>query len=250
MIGLPIVCYKTHWLRMIVIPVLSEERVAKVFGAVLDVSNLYEEFEKATETFTQIPGGIHRCYLSDPIHLEYYSEGLCKMLGYTADEVGQLIGADMDYCQLIHPEDRKAFERFCVRIAASGGKHSIEYRMLCKDGSAISVADIMDAQRSSSGIMYGYSVVTNQQKYKKRQERLEKELAETKEHLEQLKIKNFTSQMQPHFLYNALASIREIVLDEPEYASNLLCDYHLPEGLPAVGHVRCADSLLSGIEQH
>ena len=39
-IGLPIVCYKTHWLRMIVIPVLSEERVAKVFGAVLDVSNL------------------------------------------------------------------------------------------------------------------------------------------------------------------------------------------------------------------
>lgn len=173
---------------MIVIPVLSEERVAKVFGAVLDVSNLYEEFEKATETFTQIPGGIHRCYLSDPIHLEYYSEGLCKMLGYTADEVGQLIGADMDYCQLIHPEDREAFERFCVRIAASGGKHSIEYRMLCKDGSAISVADIMDAQRSSSGIMYGYSVVTNQQKYKKRQERLEKELAETKEHLEQLKI--------------------------------------------------------------
>ena len=78
----------------------------------------------------------------------------------------------------LHPEDRKAFERFCVRIAASGGKHSIEYRMLCKDGSAISVADIMDAQRSSSGIMYGYSVVTNQQKYKKRQERLEKELAD------------------------------------------------------------------------
>ena len=31
--------------------------------------------------------------------------------------------------------------------------------------------------------------------------------------------------MQPHFLYNALASIREIVLDEPEYASNLLCDF-------------------------
>lgn len=80
---------------MIVIPVLSEERVAKVFGAVLDVSDLYEEFEKATETFTQIPGGIHRCYLSDPIHLEYYSEGLCKMLGYgrrQQQQRGQLCG--------------------------------------------------------------------------------------------------------------------------------------------------------------
>lgn len=54
-IGLPIVCYKTHWLRMIVIPVLSEERVAKVFGAVLDVSDLYEdEYDKKRKRETAI----------------------------------------------------------------------------------------------------------------------------------------------------------------------------------------------------
>lgn len=34
-----------------------------------------------------------------------------------------------------------------------------------------------------------------------------------------------TSQMQPHFLYNALASIREIILDDPQYASDLVCDF-------------------------
>ena len=31
--------------------------------------------------------------------------------------------------------------------------------------------------------------------------------------------------MHPHFLYNALASIREIILEDPEYASNLLYDF-------------------------
>lgn len=31
--------------------------------------------------------------------------------------------------------------------------------------------------------------------------------------------------MQPHFLYNALSSIREIVLDDPEYAADLIYDF-------------------------
>lgn len=31
--------------------------------------------------------------------------------------------------------------------------------------------------------------------------------------------------MQPHFLYNALASIREIVLENPEYAADLIFDF-------------------------
>ncbi len=33
------------------------------------------------------------------------------------------------------------------------------------------------------------------------------------------------SQMQPHFLYNALGSIREIILDDPQYASDLVYDF-------------------------
>ena len=36
------------------------------------------------------------------------------------------------------------------------------------------------------------------------------------------RIRNFTSQMQPHFLYNALGSIQEVMLEDPQYASELL----------------------------
>ena len=39
------------------------------------------------------------------------------------------------------------------------------------------------------------------------------------------RLRNFTSQMQPHFLYNALGSIQEIVLDDPAYASELIGDF-------------------------
>ena len=39
------------------------------------------------------------------------------------------------------------------------------------------------------------------------------------------RIRNSTSQMKPHFLYNALGSIQELVLTEPQYASDLLGDF-------------------------
>lgn len=45
------------------------------------------------------------------------------------------------------------------------------------------------------------------------------------EQLNQTRIKISTSQMQPHFLYNALGSIREIILEDPQYASDLVCDF-------------------------
>lgn len=216
---------KPHWLKVILIPLLSDTGYVKVLGTIVDVTGMHKEFEKMAETFTEIPSGIHRSYLSDPIHLEYYSESLCKMIGYTHAEVSNILGSEKDYCQLIHPEDRTAFNDFCIDMAKKGGKRTIEYRMLCKDGSIITVADTMEAKRNSSGIMYGYSAVADLQKYKEVQAKLEAELAEVRANLEELKIKNFTSQMQPHFLYNALASIREIVLDDPEYASELLCDF-------------------------
>ena len=40
-----------------------------------------------------------------------------------------------------------------------------------------------------------------------------------------IRLRNFTSQMQPHFLYNALGSIQEIVLEDPAYASELIGDF-------------------------
>lgn len=45
------------------------------------------------------------------------------------------------------------------------------------------------------------------------------------EQLKEARVKNSMSQMQPHFLYNALGSIREIILEDPQYASDLVYDF-------------------------
>lgn len=57
------------------------------------------------------------------------------------------------------------------------------------------------------------------------EQRKEKELRELESELQLSRIRNFTSQMQPHFLYNVLGSIQEIVLNDPEYASQLIGDF-------------------------
>ena len=57
------------------------------------------------------------------------------------------------------------------------------------------------------------------------QQRKEKELKEIQRELTMSRIKNSTSQMQPHFLYNALGSIQELILIDPNYASDLLGDF-------------------------
>lgn len=55
--------------------------------------------------------------------------------------------------------------------------------------------------------------------------RKNKEVENLQEALKESRIKNSMSQMQPHFLYNALGSIREIILDDPQYASDLVYDF-------------------------
>lgn len=57
------------------------------------------------------------------------------------------------------------------------------------------------------------------------QQRKEQELKELENELRMSRLRNFTSQMQPHFLYNALGSIQEILLEDPAYAAELIGDF-------------------------
>ena len=214
-----------RWVKVLLIPSSDSSNNFKIWGVVLDVTDVHNKFSQAAEPFYQIPGGIHRCYLSEPIHLEYFSDGFCKMLGYTYEEIERILTSERRYALLIHPDDRQIFRNFVYQLAENEGVATCEYRMMCKDGTFISVSDTMESKRSSSGIMYGYSLVTDLQKYKELQRELEQELQKTQQQLEEARIKNSNSQMQPHFLYNALASIREIVLDDPKYASDLIYDF-------------------------
>ena len=102
-------------------------------------------------------GGYHRCFLDDPIHLEFVSENLCSMLGYSKPDLVKLVG--MAYTALMHPDDTAIFDSFVFRLAAKEGCESVVYRLIKEDGSIIRVVDTMTSIRGNDGCMRGYSVV-------------------------------------------------------------------------------------------
>lgn len=53
----------------------------------------------------------------------------------------------------------------------------------------------------------------------------DKKIQKLTEELDRSRVQISAKQMQPHFLYNVLGSIREIILDDPQYASDLICDF-------------------------
>jgi len=57
------------------------------------------------------------------------------------------------------------------------------------------------------------------------EQRCEKEMQDLKSELELSRIRSSTSRMKPHFLYNALGSIQEVVLEDTERAAGLLEDF-------------------------
>lgn len=209
---------------IVMMPVVEEnQQVTKVLGSVRETSDEHVQLKEMVDMFTQIPGGTYRSWLRDPIHLDYVGENFCKMLGYTVEEFWKI--ADRQYINLVIEEDREKYRNF-IREAASGpGVRSCEYRVYCKDGRTLAVLDKMETLWNDSGMIYGYSVVVDIPEYVKRQNIAQQELEQMKQNLEMMRVQNSTSQMQPHFLYNALASIREIVLLDPQYASDLICDF-------------------------
>lgn len=110
------------------------------------------------EQFEYYGGGMHRCFLSNPIHLDWASPGLCKMVGYSSDELHDQLKDK--YSMLVHPDDRDAFREFVYRLAAEEGEETAWYRLLHRDGTVIPVSDTMISKRLKDGNMWGFSVVT------------------------------------------------------------------------------------------
>ncbi len=111
-----------------------------------------------------------------------------------------------------------------LRQEYEGGHHLVEmnYRARWLDGS---IRDLRQnfymSQRSRDSKIVALCVVYDMSEKVSR----DREIENLTEQLNQTRIKISTSQMQPHFLYNALGSIREIILEDPQYASDLVCDF-------------------------
>lgn len=211
-------------LSITMMPVLGKnETVVKILGNIRENSVEHQQLKTKVDMFDQIPGGTRRYYFGDSVCLEYVGEKLARMLGYeTAD--AENMDADQ-YMNTVVEEDRERFCKFIEESASSPGVRTCQYRAYSNDQEMITVLDTMESIKNDSGNMYGYSVVVDVSEYARRQNIIRQEVEQLEHKLENARIRNSVSQMQPHFLYNALSSIREVMLMNQKYASELMYDF-------------------------
>lgn len=101
-------------------------------------------------------GGYCRYALGDVTRLEVASHGLCEMLGYQRDELFSI--TEGVYETLVHPDDRGLHLAFRRRLSNSGGNASAAYRLIAKDGAAISVHEIAVSSMGDDGVMRSTSI--------------------------------------------------------------------------------------------
>ena len=93
-------------------------------------------------------------------------------------------------------------------------------RFLSPEQRVVRIVYFMTRNETSGDIM-ALSIIYDITEAEARGRRIEELTAE----LQEFRVKNSVSQLQPHFLYNSLSSIREMILEDPDYASELLYDF-------------------------
>lgn len=217
---------KNGWFKIILIPVKAgntEEVI--VFGIILNTTQEHKGFEETFKIMGNSPVGVYRFYLQEPFCVEYINDGFLKMLGYERIEAEKMIEGKGTYINFIEKQSRSRYKDFIEHVLENGKSGTCEYRMICKDGTSLMVSDTLEVKEGFDGTKYGYGVVIDISKFLEVQERNEKKLEKLEIQLNESRIKISTGQMQPHFLYNALASIREVVLENQEYAADLIFDF-------------------------
>lgn len=156
-----------RWYKVTICPYLNSKKVVtKIFGTIKDITEEEEYAERNKAITTYVPGGIHFCYLSEPIHMLYASDSLCAMVEYSRKEFEELVGND--YSLIVIDEDRERFEQYAIRASKTRGNITCRYRIRSKSGKIISVLETMYVKQEEDGNVYGYANIIDITELEKR----------------------------------------------------------------------------------
>ncbi len=115
--------------------------------------------------------GFHVYALTDPVHLSYASENLCRMVGFTE---GELLSEKEDrYEALVYPADLALYSEFVQKLKEREQTCTAEYRLVKKDGTMLYVRDTVAVRKGENGSLAGYSVLTDITDIKKENDNLQ-----------------------------------------------------------------------------
>lgn len=125
----------------------------------ISIFNNKEEQTSLVNMLNLLPNAVRRCKIDgDKISLDYYSDGLCQMTGYSRQEMDTLL--KRKYFNLIHEADRENFLQTIEALKEYQHTETIEYRLVRKDGSSLWVSDTIKSARDSDGQQWTYSITS------------------------------------------------------------------------------------------
>ena len=105
----------------------------------------------------QYISGFHQYVLDKPVHITFASKSLCDLTGLCQDEI-VCDNADL-YINSVHPVDRKAYSEFIEKLSEKEQTLTLDYRIVCKDGTVKYVQDTVTSQRGEDGVLVGISTL-------------------------------------------------------------------------------------------
>ena len=123
--------------------------------------------EFSNDILSQSISGFHVYALASSAFLSFASENLSEMLGYPAEEILNI------YPDLVHKDDKKAFDEFVREVLSAPQTRTVEYRIKKSDGSYIFLSDTTTSKCLENGEVQGFSVLNDITKIKKENENLQ-----------------------------------------------------------------------------
>ena len=108
-------------------------------------------------------------------------------------------------------QDREKYKAFVRGIKVGEMAGDCEYSMRCKDGSILKISDTLEIKDWVEKKDMVTVLLQTSASIRKVQKNAEKKVESLQIQLNESRIRVSTGQMQPHFLYNALASMRKSV---------------------------------------
>jgi len=115
--------------------------------------------ENMEEILDRFIGGFRQYIFTPTPSLSYISSNLCQITGYTKDELTSET-EDLFY-KIVHPSDKHIYSDFLKSFTSDSQRSTAEYRIICKNGDIVFVSDTITTKRSTDGILFGYSVLTD-----------------------------------------------------------------------------------------
>ncbi|MDO4582043.1 MAG: PAS domain-containing protein, partial [Bacillota bacterium] len=111
-----------------------------------------------SDVMRNISGGVYCYSLGDEIRLEYASDTLCEMVGYSKQELTDIFSCERS--PGVYAEDLDLFSQTQALVKSSPQTVTIEYRVICRDGTPCWVSDTIRSIRREDGVMMAYGAVS------------------------------------------------------------------------------------------